>query len=507
MLGNPACPYEGPREYSAYRVKVLRYLKNLEQLDGKQVTTQERKEAAKPPPAEAKKPSAQPQKPVPAAHTRRPYNIENLTSEELLSRRSHFGHAPSDKDRAPMADAFVIMGKPAGNGGDGTPTVLFHLPADQSVIDKLSLFCFPNGTVPPPQNGAPPPSFVFLLFDEMKTTRYSVCVYKHWTNPTTKAADTLCFCFISRMPVMSFHLDFLRVISECKDVTSLVGNPSLVPEKGSQLDILLTSVHSYTSMHHALTADTITLTSLPLLFRAPFPLKKLTEKEELERYCHDIVSTYRELGARTFVQVLKALLTEMKIVVVCADLRKLTMMVLSLLPLLGPFTFQNHVLPVLPSFLRGYLEAPCPYVFGLVDLSDSAVQQYCGADEELVVVNLDNRTLHTTASMPSTFPSEQFITNKIDQLLGKPRSSAEPSDVVYRKLVLLLSSYFEDMFSRFRKFCVRDEGRGVSIFERTAFVENCDADQVPFFRRVCDTQTFKAFEAEMLIELDEDKAK
>jgi hypothetical protein len=61
----------------------------------------------------------------------------------------------------------------------------------------------------------------------------------------------------------------------------------------------------------------------------------------------------------------KAALLEKQIVVFCPHIGTLCAAVLGLLPLLRPFVWQSLLLPVTPTSMRGFLEAPVPFVLGM----------------------------------------------------------------------------------------------------------------------------------------------
>jgi len=58
-------------------------------------------------------------------------------------------------------------------------------------------------------------------------------------------------------------------------------------------------------------------------------------------------------------------LLEKQLVLFCPNIGLLSTCVLSLIPLLQPFTWQSLLLPVLPDNLLKFLEAPVPFVIGV----------------------------------------------------------------------------------------------------------------------------------------------
>jgi hypothetical protein len=67
-------------------------------------------------------------------------------------------------------------------------------------------------------------------------------------------------------------------------------------------------------------------------------------------------------------------------VVFCPHIGTLCASVLALVPLLRPFVWQSLLLPVTPVTMRGFLEAPVPFVLGLQYKTPEATARYrCGA--------------------------------------------------------------------------------------------------------------------------------
>ena len=56
---------------------------------------------------------------------------------------------------------------------------------------------------------------------------------------------------------------------------------------------------------------------------------------------------------------------EKQMVMFCPNIGLLSTCVLSLIPLLRPFSWHSFFMPVLPDKLLGFLEAPVPFVIGV----------------------------------------------------------------------------------------------------------------------------------------------
>ncbi|KXZ46762.1 hypothetical protein GPECTOR_41g727 [Gonium pectorale] len=73
----------------------------------------------------------------------------------------------------------------------------------------------------------------------------------------------------------------------------------------------------------------------------------------------------RSLSLDNILLLLTASLLERQLVVFCPSLSTLSGVVLGLLPLLRPFSWQSLLLPVTPASMLGFLEAPVPFVLGV----------------------------------------------------------------------------------------------------------------------------------------------
>lgn len=69
-------------------------------------------------------------------------------------------------------------------------------------------------------------------------------------------------------------------------------------------------------------------------------------------------------------------LLEKQLVMFCPNIGLLSACVLSLIPLLRPFSWHSLLMPVLPDKLLGFLEAPVPFIIG-VQVSAPPLFVYC----------------------------------------------------------------------------------------------------------------------------------
>lgn len=78
-----------------------------------------------------------------------------------------------------------------------------------------------------------------------------------------------------------------------------------------------------------------------------------------------VAALCRSLSLDNILAVLSAALLEKQMVMFCPNIGMLSACVLSLMPLLRPFNWQCLLLPVTPTGMLGFLEAPVPFVLGV----------------------------------------------------------------------------------------------------------------------------------------------
>lgn len=103
--------------------------------------------------------------------------------------------------------------------------------------------------------------------------------------------------------------------------------------------------------------------------------------KELEQWAVCVLC--RALSVENIVTYLTAVLLERQIVVFEANIAYLSAIVLSLQPLLAPFTWQSLLLPIVPIEKQDLLEAPVPFVIGMLTKTRD-IRAKCGG---LVRVN------------------------------------------------------------------------------------------------------------------------
>jgi len=117
----------------------------------------------------------------------------------------------------------------------------------------------------------------------------------------------------------------------------------------------------------------------------------------------DLYPLFRSLTIPNIIILFEYLLSESRIILVSQYTSMLKLASKALLALLWPLEWSGVHIPVLPTRLMEVLEAPIPYICGVVRKNDSLLLPQ---DDDFVMVDLDKNELHATSHPPS-LPKQQ----------------------------------------------------------------------------------------------------
>lgn len=157
-----------------------------------------------------------------------------------------------------------------------------------------------------------------------------------------------------------------------------------------------------------------------LCTRAPKPVLSRTQTEvavrELRLYAKreasnelpgsrtvDLYPLFRSLTIPNIVTVIEYLLAEFRIILVSTHVSMLKLASNALLSLIWPLEWSGIYIPVLPTRLMEFLDAPIPYICGVVKRNDNL---NLPQDNDFVMVDLDANEIHATAHPPQ-LPKQQ----------------------------------------------------------------------------------------------------
>ena len=183
------------------------------------------------------------------------------------------------------------------------------------------------------------------------------------------------------------------------------------------------------------------------------------------------------LGARRYLLLLTALLSERRVIMMSANLRKLTVCVHAAVAALQPLTWQHIFIPLLPSRLLSYACAPYPFLIGLHASHLDEVLDPEGelALSEVLVVDLDSSALHVAGTTQQGDNVPPLLRDIIGAgLFSPPRSirrGADTLDGMRVRATRFLASRLEmltpiDISSTVEKYSEKTADAGHALLEQ-----------------------------------------
>eukprot|EP00210_Caulerpa_lentillifera_P006345 g6061.t1 len=210
----------------------------------------------------------------------------------------------------------------------------------------------------------------------------------------------------------------------------------------------------------------------------------------------------RSLSLDNILTLLAGALLEKQIVFFCSNIGVLTSAVLSLLPLLQPFTWHSLILSVLPSQHLDLLDAPVPFAVGIQHKTPEIAQR-C---KDVIRVNLYKNKVKTNTSSHLLLPGFKTLHSNLSQwhkvLQESSTYSMRPSHVVTAKecnavenFVSVLRGYLTGLIGDLKRHTITDvtSGDGVSLLLEESFLGAFPVRDQPFMKAFYQTQMFTAY--------------
>eukprot|EP01050_Picozoa_sp_SAG11_P001911 SAG11_NODE_91_length_17102_cov_37.671343_2_plen_669_part_00 len=300
------------------------------------------------------------------------------------------------------------------------PTVIQQFPPAREIPggDQISLFCMPTGVNIAHHYGPPLPTFFsFCLTVSEGQKMYGCCITFHeilhasvdegHEGYSVGLYIPKCVCLLSHWPFFDAFREFLVLLFTFSQ------GPNDIPIERRLCDFLFkTPVPAYG------TTTRILMESSSIDFVRPrspaqFPLLDAS-----------MMPLFRCLDTENVLLLFKLVLLEHKIVLHSKHKSLLLPVAETLCAVIFPFKYQHVYIPVMPTALAEYLEAPVPYLIGMPtdEMDQLGVNT---APQQLTMVDLDNNT----------------VTPGITQL---PELPTHEEDVLRRELQLCASIYQPD---------------------------------------------------------------
>eukprot|EP00040_Diaphanoeca_grandis_P017546 m.91657 g.91657 ORF g.91657 m.91657 type:complete len:1346 (-) comp26490_c0_seq2:90-4127(-) len=207
---------------------------------------------------------------------------------------------------------------------------------------------------------------------------------------TSSRAETIfmptCICFVSKLP-------YFGVMKNC--LTSIVKTAENSEDLGDFLSEVMADLSRVPAPPSGKAAVRFRLrdrhcVSLPrFIVCKPPPLADLPIIDVPLRFIFQLLDPLQVL------QIVVALLTEQRVIFVSNQYAKLTPTIEGILALIYPFKWQHVYIPVIPSHLRAFVEAPWPFLVGIHARYIEEILEQCQEDPTTIplVVNLDSSSV------------------------------------------------------------------------------------------------------------------
>ena len=231
------------------------------------------------------------------------------------------------------------------------------------------------------------------------------------------------------------------------------------------------------------------------------------EEEMLARWCLPVALSV--LSVDHLVQLLTHCLLEKHVVVQCSNPRVLCAVLLSIIPMLVPFTYQCCLIPVLPHCLHEFLEAPVPFVLGITSPPKHPLAK------DRFLLNIDQNKVFVKDAVPPLPASKEFkkalknFQRDLGLLYSRKKIAYDATEAQMRvgdALRIASESFFSNLFAGFRKYCLSDRtdsDNPITIFLKDSFLADVPKKDRPFMKDFLETQIFNAYCDTRLRTIDE----
>eukprot|EP00210_Caulerpa_lentillifera_P007520 g7186.t1 len=209
----------------------------------------------------------------------------------------------------------------------------------------------------------------------------------------------------------------------------------------------------------------------------------------------------RSLSLDNILTLLAGALLEKQIVFFCSNIGVLTSAVLSLLPLLQPFTWHSLILPVLPSQYLDFLEAPVPFAVGV----QHKTQEIALKCKDLIRVNLYKDKIKN-GPVSNVLPGSKQLHLRLTQwhreLQECSKYCKRPCHLVTQResnavdnFMKILRSYLTGILGDLQRHTITDvtSGTGVSLLLEESFLSAFSTKDQSFMKAFMQTQIFSSY--------------
>eukprot|EP00878_Enallax_costatus_P027730 GHUV01029878.1.p1 GENE.GHUV01029878.1~~GHUV01029878.1.p1 ORF type:complete len:311 (+),score=87.80 GHUV01029878.1:2096-3028(+) len=214
-----------------------------------------------------------------------------------------------------------------------------------------------------------------------------------------------------------------------------------------------------------------------------------------------VAALCRSLSLENILTVLNAVLLEKQLVVFCPHIGTLAAIVLSLVPLLRPFSWQSLMLPVTPTTMMGFLEAPVPFVLGVQYKTPGVVSRCHG----LMRVNVYKNGIKNASfpSLPNTrqlmhalAPHHSTMCEAAELAVERPVHVITPDEeAAASNFLSVLHGYLSQLCGDLRLHTIVNVGmtKRTGVFMKDALIDSLQPKDRPFMKAFMETQMFAVY--------------
>ncbi|XP_042390447.1 uncharacterized protein LOC121985644 isoform X7 [Zingiber officinale] len=207
----------------------------------------------------------------------------------------------------------------------------------------------------------------------------------------------------------------------------------------------------------------------------------------------------RALSLESILALLAGALLEKQVAVICPNLGMLSAIVLSIIPMIRPFQWHSLFLPILPRKMLDFVDAPVPYIVGLMHKPTDIQMKI----SNLVQINVYKDKVKS-CSLPQLPRYKELISDlgpiharfSSENPIAKRHPVYKCSEVqaeAARQFLDAMASYLESFCSNLRSHTitnVQSNNDKVSLLLKDSFVDSFPAKDRPFIKLLVDTQLF-----------------
>ncbi|PWA69146.1 DENN domain, uDENN domain protein [Artemisia annua] len=231
--------------------------------------------------------------------------------------------------------------------------------------------------------------------------------------------------------------------------------------------------------------------------KVKFKLAAIEEAVSLSNWT--TITLCRALSLQNVLILLAAVLLEKQVIITSPNLGVLSATVLSLIPMILPFEWQSLFLPVLPGKMFEFLDAPVPFVVGILHKpADNKMKM----SNNLVHVDLDDNQVEMS-SLPA-LPKQRELMTRLGPLHARLSSDKTSSKKhpVYRcnkwqidaatQFLSAMRQHLESLCSNLSNHTITNVQNNdrVSLLLKESYIDSFSYRDRPFVREFVDTQMF-----------------